>query len=131
MSPLFWQYVGIFSASLAAILIGLLLWRRRELRRMEAAECAAVVKAWGFDLLAKLLTAYSVGNYFGKDSVTRVVHEIIDEIRSGGLPAMLKKVGWKVVKGVFLTNAEDRKILADLLAATSPSLTVEPPAPLA
>jgi hypothetical protein len=130
MNPVIWQYVGIFFATLAAILIGLLLWRRRELRRMNAMEVAETLASWGFDLLAKLFRAYAVGNYLGKDSVTRVIHEIIDEIKGGGLPAMLKKVGWKVVEGVFLKNDDDRKRLQTMLDTTAAVVNnLTPPTP--
>jgi len=130
MNPVIWQYVGIFFATLAAILIGLLLWRRRELRRMEAMAASKLIAPWGFDLLSRLLDAYSVGNYFGKDSVTKVVHEIIDEIKGNGLPAMLKKVGWKVVEGVFLKNEEDRKKLQTMLDTTAAAVNdLTPPTP--
>jgi Na+/serine symporter len=132
MNPIIWQYVGIFFAALTAILIGLLLWRRRELRRMEAMGAAKIIAPWGFDLLTKLLDAYAVGNYFGRDSVTRVIHEIIDELKGGGLPAMLKKIGWKVVEGVFLKNEDDRKRLQGLLDTTAASVSdlQAPPAAL-
>lgn len=132
MSPLVWQYVGIFSAALAAILIVLLLWRRRELRRTHAMEVAEVLASWGFDTLAKLFRAYAVGNYLGKDSVTRTIHEVIDEIKGGGLPSMLKKIGWKVVEGVFLKNSDDRLRLQTLLDTTAAGAAVSaltPPAP--
>jgi hypothetical protein len=132
MTPLIWQYVGIFFAALTAILLFFLFWRRRELRRMRAMDLAREIGPWGFDHLSRLLTAYAVGNYFGADSVTRVTHEIIDELKGGGLPAMLKKIGWKVVEGVFLKNPDDRTKLADLLAAASLLATraeIAPPPP--
>jgi len=129
MSPLIWQYVGIFLASLVVLLIGLLLWRRRELRRTRAIEVAEILASWGMETLAKLFRAYAVGNYLGKDSVTRTIHEIIDEIQSGGLPAMLKKVGWKVVEGVFLKNPEDRTRLQTLLNTTTASAVLASPVP--
>ncbi len=132
MTPLIWQYVGIFFAALAAILLFLLFWRRRELRRMRAMDVAREIGPWGFEHLSRLLTAYAVGNYFGADSVARVTHEIIDELKGGGLPAMLKKVGWKVVEGVFLKNADDRSRLKDLLDAAvklAPKTELEPPPP--
>lgn len=130
MNPVYWMYVGIFSTALAAILLGLLLWRRREGRRYRALELADTLSAWGFDRFAKLLRAYAIGNYLGANSVTRVTHEIVDDLLGGGLPAMLKNIGWKVVKGVFLENAEDRATLQELLAAASTAKTkVETPTP--
>ena len=120
MGPVFWQYVGMFFAALAAILLGLLLWRRRELRRYRAMEAADEMAQWGLTRLAKLLRAYAVGNYLGADSVTRVTHQLIDDIQSEGLGAMLRTVGWKVVENVFLKGEDDRKKLAKLLQTSSP-----------
>ena len=118
--PVFWQYTGIFCAVLAAILLGLLLWRRRELRRYRAMEAADEMAQWGLSRLAKLLRAYAVGNYFGADSVTRVTHQLIDDIQSEGLGTMLRTVGWKVVENVFVKDEDDRTRLSKLLAAGSP-----------
>jgi len=127
MSPLTWQYIGIFSTALAVLLAGLLLWRRRELRRYEAMEVAQEVAPWGFDQLTKLLNAYAIGNYIGKDSVARVIREIIQELKGGGLPNMLRKIGWKVVKNVFLQNADDRKELRALLSVADATAVKTPP----
>ena len=117
MEPVIWMYVGIFSTALAAILLGLLLWKRREDRRYEAMAAYEELAPWGIEPLNKLLSAYAVGNYFGKDSVVRAIRQIVQDLKAGGLPAMLRKLGWKVVKGLFLTNAEDRKELRTLLDA--------------
>jgi hypothetical protein len=117
LGPVFWQYAGIFSAALAALLLGLLLWRRRELRRYRAMEAADEMAQWGLSRLAKLLRAYAVGNYFGADSVTRVTHQLIDDIQSEGLGTMLRNVGWKVVENVFVKDQDDRRKLLKLLEA--------------
>ncbi|MBN2579123.1 MAG: hypothetical protein JXB10_09040 [Pirellulales bacterium] len=109
-------YIAVFAVTLAVILLILLLWRRREQRRMEALEIANEIHGWGLEQTSRLLTAYAIGNYFGQDSVTRVVREIVAEIRSGGLPAMLRKVGWKVVKNVFLETPDDLARLKELIA---------------
>ncbi len=120
LGPIFWQYTGIFSSALAAILFGLLLWRRRELRRYRAMEAADEMAQWGLARLAKLLRAYAVGNYFGADSVTRVTHQLIDDIQSEGLGTMLRSVGWKVIENVFVKDEDDRKRMLKLLEASSP-----------
>ena len=130
MNPVIWMYVGVFSTALAAILLFLLVWRRRELRRTTAGMLANKCAEWGLTQLARLFTAYSIGNYFGTDSVTRVLHEIIDELQEGGFEKMLKKVGWKVVEGVFLKDGDDRKKLRALLTSAetlSASEAVPPP----
>jgi len=129
MNPVIWMYLGIFSAALAAILLGLLLWRRREDRRYRAIELADTLSAWGFDRFAKLMRAYAIGNYLGANSVTRVTHEIVDDLLGGGLPAMLRSIGWKVVEGVFLKNDDDRAKLQKLLAVPTVKTKVQPPAP--
>lgn len=131
MEPLYWQYVGIFASALAAVLLVLALWGRREDRRTIASKLAVKCAEWGLTQLSRLFMAYAIGNYIGKDSVTRVLHEIIDELQDGGLEAMLRKVGWKVVEGVFLKNDADRSKLQTLVAASAKAVspeTVTPPA---
>ena len=131
MSPVVYMYIGIFSTALAAILLFLLLWKRREDRRYDAMKAYETISPWGIEPLNKILSAYAVGNYFGKDSVVRAIREIVHDLQGSGLPAMLRKLGWKVVKGLFLTNVEDRKELAELLAAANAvkSQSVEAPPP--
>ena len=133
MSPTVYMYIGVFSTALAAILLFLLVWRRRELRRTKAGKLASKCEGWGLEHMQRFFLAYSIGNYFGADSVTRVVHEIIDELQAGGLEKMLTKVGWKVVKHIFLTNGDDRKELRTLLDAAEAVKTsvVEAPPPAA
>ena len=130
---LFYQYGFIFFAALAAVTLFLYGWGRREERRTKASELAVTMAEWGFDLLAKLLRAYSIGNYIGANSVARTIREIIDELQTdGGLKAMLKKIGWKVVEGVFIKNADDRTRLQTLLTASealTAATAVTPPAP--
>ena len=131
MNPVTWMYIGIFSTALAAVLLGLLLWRRREDRRYEAMAAYETIAPWGIEPLNRLLSAYAVGNYFGKNSVVRAIREIVQDLQGNGLPAMLRRLGWKVVKGLFLTNADDRKELRALLDAADAvkSKAVETPAP--
>ena len=116
ISPVVWQYIGVFSTILAVLLFGMLLWRRREERRLEAMEASHTLYAWGMVLMAKILSAYAVGNYIGKDSVGRGIRELIAEIKEGGLGKILRKVGWKMVKNVFCKDADDRKELEKALA---------------
>jgi hypothetical protein len=129
MDPIVWQYVSLFFIAFSAVMVFLFAWRRREIRRTRAMEVADELSNWGLDQLSRLLRAYVIGNYLGADSVTRVLHEIIDELVSGGLPAMLRKVGWKIVKGVFLKSADDRAELTRLLAAAAIVEKIETPTP--
>ena len=123
------QRICMFAVAAAATALFLLFWGKREERRYKALKVAEKLEAWGFTLLSKLFRAYAIGNYIGKDSVGRCIREIIDEIQSGGLPAMLRTIGWKVVKGVFLTNDEDRAKLKELLAKPKPNPEPESPGP--
>jgi hypothetical protein len=124
---LIWQCVGIFFAALAGVVLFLYFWHRREQRRDRAIELYAILDKWGFSQLARLAKAYSIGNYLGADSVGRVTREVVEELTSGGLPAMLRKIGWKVVEGVFLKCVEDREKLVKLLADTPPPANTDPP----
>jgi len=121
MNPVIWQYIGIFSTILAVVLLAALVWRRRELRRYEAMELADKFAEWGLDPVVRLLRAYAVGNYIGKDSIGRVIRELIADLKSGGLESMLRRIAWKIIKNVFLENADDRAQLTKLL--TPPPVT--------
>lgn len=123
------QRISMFAVVFAAAMLFFFLWGRREDRRTRAAELADIMKEWGMDLLAKLFHAYSIGNYIGKDSVGRCIREIYNELTGSGLPKMLRKVGWKIVEGVFINNDDDRDRLAELLARPRPKLTkpIAPP----
>ena len=123
------QRISMFAVVFAAAMAFLVLWGKREERRYKAQIVAKKLSAWGFELLSKLFDAYAVGNYIAKNSVGRCIREIIDEIQAGGLPAMLKNIGWKVVEGVFLKNDEDRIKLTKLLAQPKPDPDPQPPAP--
>ena len=114
-----WKNIGIFSTMFAAFMFAFVLWRRREVRRGEALKLLEKVAPWGIEPINKFLRAYGIGNYIGKDSMGRVVREVIADLMSeGGLTSMLKRVGWKVVKGVFLRSAEDREKLQKATSGT-------------
>jgi len=123
------QRIAAFAVVFSAVMIFLFFWGRREKRRYRAIEVAEKLEEWGMSLLAKLFRAYAVGNIIGENSVGRCIREIIEEIKGGGLPAMLRKVAWKVVEGVFLKNDDDRARLTELLAMPKPKAEPEPPAP--
>jgi len=119
ITPVMWENFGMFAAVLIVVLLVLLLWRRGEIRRKKGRKLAHQLYEWGMESLGDLVDAYSNFNWFGAESVTRVAHRIVDELQEGGLLKMLRKAGWKVVKGVFLKDAEDRKELQKLLSETT------------
>lgn len=123
--PLFWQYFGIACAACVVVLVILTLWGRRERRRSRAIELVGILDAWGFTQFARLVKAYAIGNYIGEDSFGRVAREIISDLLGEGLPKMLRKVGWKVVEGVFLKDKDDRLKLTKLLEDTKPPEVIE------
>ena len=123
------QRISMFAVVFAVAMAFLVLWGKREERRYKALKVAEKLEMWGFTLLAKLFRAYAIGNYIGKDSVGRCIREVIDEIQSGGLPAMLRTIGWKVVEGVFLKDDDDRAKLKELLVQPKPKPDPQPPAP--
>ncbi len=121
LSEAVWAYVGIFSTALALIFGVLLLWRRRELRRDDAFDVAVWAAEWGLTrVVAPFAKAYTIGNYFGKDSMGRIIRELVMEIRSGGLKNILRECGWKVVENVFVKNEVDRIKLFELLETAAP-----------
>jgi hypothetical protein len=116
MSPIVWQYVGYFCLPLVLVLFGLLLWSRREKRRARAFDLAATFAEWRLDDLARLCKAYTIGNYLGADSVTRIIHQLISRLETEGAPAVFRGLGWKMVD-VFIRTPDDLKKLKDLIAA--------------
>jgi hypothetical protein len=115
MSPIVWQYVGYFAGPLVLVLFGLLLWTRREQRRARAFDLAATFSEWHLDDLARLAKAYTIGNYLGADSVTRIIHQLISRLETEGAPAVFRGLGWKMVD-VFARNPDDLKKLKDVIA---------------
>ncbi len=123
-----WMYVAVFCISLAAVLLFFLLWRRRELRRKRALEVLRKIAPWDLAYLPDILEAYATGNYFGRDSVTRKIHELIDDIQAGGLDKILVRLGWKMVDA-FIRDPETLKELKAKIAGTPEvTLTAPPPA---
>ncbi|NLF07090.1 MAG: hypothetical protein GX594_03790, partial [Pirellulaceae bacterium] len=51
--PLVWQYVILVGVGLAATLVGLWLYNRREKRRKHALELADLMKTWGLGWFAE------------------------------------------------------------------------------
>jgi hypothetical protein len=116
MNSVVWQYVGYFAGPLVLVLFALLLWSRREKRRERAFDLAATFSQWGLDDLARLAKAYTIGNYLGADSVTRIIHQLISRLETEGAPAVFRTTGWKMVD-VFIKAPDDLKRLKDAIAA--------------
>ena len=127
--PYVWQYVSTFFIALCAVLLFLLLWGRRESRRAEAQELLIKVAPWGIEPINRLLGAYVIGNYVGADSIGRVLREVYADLKGDGLVQVLRRLGWKIVKGAFLTNVEDQTTLRKLLDAANASPATEIEAP--
>ena len=130
ITPVMWENFGYFSACLIVALILMLLWRRREERRVEAIAVSHKLHGWGLTKVAGIVSAYAVGNYIGKDSVGRGIRELIAEVKEGGLGPILRKVGWKMVENVFCKDTEDRKELERLLKETTAKVKIEDDAPV-
>lgn len=110
-----WDMLGMITAPALVLLLILVLWRRRELRRQEAGKAASVLKAWGLDDIAMILQAYEIGNYLGKDSIARCVHKLIVRIQGEGLPAMFDNVFWQILKHVYLKTDNGRDKITESL----------------
>jgi hypothetical protein len=106
MSQVAWQYVGYFAGPLTLILLALLLWSRREKRRVKAIKLSETFREWKLNDMADLCLAYAIGNYIGTDSVTRIIHKIIDRLEAEGAVSVFRGLGWKMAD-VFIANPDD------------------------
>ncbi len=127
MVPVVWMYVCMAALGVVAVGAFLWAWGRREARRAEALEALDRVGPWGIVPLNKLLKAYAIGNYLGKDSVTRVIHEIIDDLKGDGIDKILVRIGWKMVDQ-FVKDVDSLKILQDKIAGKVTTKLVAPTA---
>lgn len=129
----FWApYACIFFAVAAITAVVLLLKRRKETFGKDLIPLVSKFDAWGFPIISRLLTAVILDNWLGKDSVTEIMHEIVDMLKRDGLVKLVREVSWKGLKGIFLTNQEDRAEVERLLRETPlPSKVTAPgkPAP--
>jgi len=108
-----WMYVGIFSTVLAAVLLGLLLYNRRETRRYRAVEVAIELGSWGLGKIASVLLAYGVGDYSG---LAKAVDALVDRLKQDGLPKMLSELFWKLLTH-NLEDEDGRKRIREQLEA--------------
>lgn len=133
-----WDVVGPVSLACLVCLFILVLWRRREKRRVAAGEASGIFKAWGLTDIGNLLAAYEIGNYLGKDSIFRCFKVIVKRVREEGLPAMMENAFWQMLRNHHLKTAAGRAKVADELrkaeaiaAIDAEKLKSEPDLPLA
>jgi len=109
--PLVWQYVILAGVGLAATLVGLWLYNRREKRRKHALELADLMKTWGLGWFAEAYDMYAVGDYSG---LVHKVAEIVKAVRSD--EAMVAKLGEVARKVAAYYAANDPAKAQELLA---------------
>jgi len=114
--PAIWQYVIMGVAALAATIVGLWLYNRREKRRKHAIELMKLMNRWGLDWFADLYEDYSVGDYSG---LAYRLKEVIEAVRTE--EAMVAKL-WDVTKKVAAYSAANDPAKAqELMAIVSQS----------
>ncbi|GEM_PF-2080683 len=109
--PLVWQYVILVGVGLAATLVGLWLYNRREKRRKHALELADLMKTWGLGWFAEAYDMYAVGDYSG---LVHKVAEIVKAVRSD--EAMVAKLGEVARKVAAYYAANDPAKAQELIA---------------
>ena len=109
--PAVWQYVILGAAALAATLVGLWLYNRREKRRKHALELMRLMDQWGMAWFAGLYADYAVGDYSG---LAHRIKEVVEATRSD--EAMVERL-WDVAKKVAAhVAANDQPKAEELLA---------------
>lgn len=109
--PVIWQYVILAGGALAATMVGLWAYNRRETRRKHAIELMKLMNRWGLDWFADLYEDYAVGDYSG---LAIKVKEIVQAVRSD--EAMAGKLG-DVTKKVAAYYAANDSAKAQALIA--------------
>jgi hypothetical protein len=115
------QYVIVGVAALAATVLLLWLYNRRERRRKHALDLARLMNQWGLGWFAEAYEMYAVGDYSG---LVWKVKEIVSAVRSDeAMVAKLWDVTTKVASHVAAndpTRADAlRKILGDTTAGAA------------
>ena len=119
--PIVWQYVILAGMALAATLVGLWLYNRREKRRKHALELMRLMDQWGLQWFAGLYADYAVGDYSG---LAYRIKEVVEAVRSDeAMAGKLWEVGKKVASYVTTNDpakaAELRTILTTVKAPVS------------
>jgi hypothetical protein len=119
--PVVWQYVILAGVSLAATLVGLWLYNRREKRRKHALELMRLMDQWGLQWFAGLYADYAVGDYSGLAYRIKEVVEAVrsDEAMAGKLWEVGKKVATYMAANDPAKAAELRTILTTVKAPVS------------
>lgn len=112
--PVVWQYVIVAGVALAATLVFLWLYNRREKRRKHAIELANLMMKWGLDWFAEVYQDYAVGDYSG---LVYKVKQIIGAVRSD--EAMVAQLGDVAKKVAAYYAANDPAKAAELIAIAS------------
>ncbi len=109
--PVIWQYVILAGGALAATLVGLWLYNRREKRRKHAVKLAKLMNQWGLDWFAEVYEDYAVGDYSG---LVVKLKEVIEAVRSD--EAMVARLGEVAKKVAAFYAANDATKAAELIA---------------
>ena len=109
--PIVWQYAILGAIALAATLVGLWLYNRREKRRKHALELMRMMDQWSLDWFAGLYADYAVGDYSGLASR---IKEVVQAVRSD--EAMVAKLGEVAKKVATYYASNDSTKAAELIA---------------
>ncbi len=109
--PVVWQYAILGAIALAATLVGLWLYNRREKRRKHALELMRMMDQWSLDWFAGLYADYAVGDYSGLASR---IKEVVQAVRSD--EAMVAKLGEVAKKVATYYASNDSTKAAELIA---------------
>lgn len=116
--PIIWQYVILGIIALAATLVGLWLYNRRERRRKHALQLMRLMDQWGLAWFAGLYADYSVGDYSG---LVHRIKEVVEAVRSD--EAMVERL-WEVAKKVAAhVAANDQPKTAELVKLLTQTAT--------
>lgn len=119
VSPVVWQYVGIGATAFALVMLGLLVYNRREKRRYKAAAVAGELEKWGLTKLAGVFRAYAVGDYSGLVKAVDALYDKMTAAMGGPGSAtidLLTEAFWKMLAH-FLGDGQSRQRIREMLDA--------------
>jgi hypothetical protein len=119
------QYVLLGAAALAATVLLLWLYNRRERRRKHALDLARLMNQWGLGWFAEAYEMYAVGDYSG---LVWKVKEIVSAVRSDeAMVAKLWDVTTKVAAHVAANDPTRADALRKILGDTAPGAAATEP----